>query len=41
MNYVHFKPTNLLIIDRISSQICKVHKLHVQSSKLSQDATTS
>lgn len=41
IHFAHFKLTNLLIIDRVSSQICKVHKLHVQRSKLSQDATTS
>lgn len=41
MRYAHFKPTNLLIIDRVPGQIRKVHKLHVQCPKLSQDATTS
>lgn len=34
------KHTNLLIIDGVPSEIRKMHKLHVQRSKLSQDATT-
>lgn len=40
-HYVHFKLTNLLIIDGAPGQIREVHKLHVQRSELSQDATTS
>lgn len=41
MHYAYLNLTDLLIIDRVPSKVCKVHKLHVQRSKLSQDATTS